>query len=390
MSTIIKRLLKNDEKWCTTMGFKNPYIDPFKYHLFGSIPVYDNQAYIKYPKYNYVYDKLWIAQSQKLASGKLENLLKSKNSANYPIFIKPRWGHLSATSKNCFKVKDSEELSQYKNYEHMMWSEFIDGREGMTDFIVLNGNILHQITYKYSDEQHGFTDSWKYISSETPAPEKIKNWVLKNLGNFTGVVNVQYRNNKIIEVGLRLARSGAYIIVAQNPHLLQNIYNVVDKNFWDFGSQQHLKFDPYYAFKCVVNIPIVYLWPQYLLDKLVTADKGFYEYYFEPLGGDGTVFLQFMHSNFEEGMKLKNKLELLFTITQFIVILSMLIIVALLLSKKKYKYYVITGIILLYLTRFLNPHASSYNLYKSQKQSLFGGGPNMAPEEDSIIDNMLS
>ncbi len=386
---LIKLLLKNDEKWCTAMGFQNPYIDPFKYHLFGSIPVYDSQAYSKYPKHNYVYDKLWVAQNQNLASGKLENLIKNnKSSIKYPIFIKPRWGHLSATSKNCFKIKNYDELQKYKNFEHMMWSEFIDGREGMTDFIVLNGNILHQITYKYSDEQHGFTDSWKYISPDTPAPPKIKNWVLKNLNNFTGVVNVQYRNNKIIEVGLRLARSGAYIIVAQNPHLLQNIYNVVDKNFWDFGSQQHLSFDPYYAFKCVINIPIVYVWPQYLLDKLVTIDKGFYEYYFEPLGGEGSVFLQFMHSNFEEGMKLKKRLELLFTITQFIVIVAMLVSVAFLFSKSKYKYFFAIGLVLLYFTRFLNPHSVSYNLYKSQKQSIFGGGPNKAPEEEIFNEIM--
>ena len=86
----------------------------------------------------------------------------------------------------------------------MMWSDFVDGREGMTDFIILNGNILHQITYIYSDKQHGFTDSWKYISSKTPAPTKIKNWVQKNLDNFTGVVNVQYRNNTIIEVHIIL------------------------------------------------------------------------------------------------------------------------------------------------------------------------------------------
>jgi len=378
---LIKKILNRDEKWCKSMGFVNPYIDPFKYHLHGSVPVYDGEAYKKYPKHNFVYDKLWIAKSQNLKCGTLENLIENPEKAEYPIFIKPRWGHLSATSKNCFKVKNYNQLSKYKNFDHMMWSDFVDGREGMTDFIILNGNILHQITYIYSDKQHGFTDSWKYISSKTPAPTKIKNWVQKNLDNFTGVVNVQYRNNTIIEVGLRLARSGAYIVVAQNPAILRNIYNVVDKNFWDFNLQQQLDFEPYYAFKCVINIPILYLWPQYVLDLLVKVDKKFYEYYFEPLGGDGMVFLQFMHSNFDEGMKLKKKIELLFTITQFIFIILFTLLISVIFTKKKIKYVLLIFIILLYLTRFLNPHAVSYNLYKSQKQSLFGGGPNKSPDD---------
>ncbi len=379
---LITKLLRSDEKWCKTMGFVNPYIDPFKYHLYGSVPVYDGEAYKMYPQHNFVYDKLWIAKSQKLKCGTLENLFENKNNIKFPVFIKPRWGHLSATSKNCFKIKNAKQLNNYNNFKHMMWSDFIDGREGMTDFIVLNGNILHQITYIYSDEQLGFADTWKYISSKTPAPTKIKNWVQTNLSNFTGVVNVQYRNNTIIEVGLRLARSGAYIVAAQNPAILTNISNVVDKNFWDFSLQQQLDFQPFYAFKCAINIPILYLWPQYVLDILLkNVDKKFYEYYFEPLGGDGMVFLQFMHSDFDEGMRLKKKIELLFTITQFIVLISLVVLISVMFTKKKIKYVIIMFLVLLYLTRFLNPHAVSYNLYKSQKQSVFGGGPNKSPDD---------
>ena len=40
-----------------------------------------------------------------------------------------------------------------------MWSEFIDGTEGMTDYITVNGRIVWQLTYIYSDEQQGFADT---------------------------------------------------------------------------------------------------------------------------------------------------------------------------------------------------------------------------------------
>ena len=61
--------------------------------------------------------------------------LKENRNVKMPIFIKPRWGHLSASSKNCFKIKSWEELEQYRHIPDMMWSEFIDATEQMTDYI---------------------------------------------------------------------------------------------------------------------------------------------------------------------------------------------------------------------------------------------------------------
>ena len=59
--------------------------------------------------------------------------------------------------------------------------------------------------------KHGINpDEYKYISSTSPAPKIITDWVRNHLRDYTGIVNVQYRNDTIIEVGLRLARSGAY------------------------------------------------------------------------------------------------------------------------------------------------------------------------------------
>ena len=33
-----------------------------------------------------------------------------------------------------------------------MWSEFIDAKEQMTDYFLINGQIVHQITYIYLDQ----------------------------------------------------------------------------------------------------------------------------------------------------------------------------------------------------------------------------------------------
>ena len=372
----MKSILKFEEPWCRLMGYFNPYLDPFEHHMTSSIPSFDGPAYEKYPMHNFVYDKLWVAQTQGLKCGNLSELQEDAGSVIFPIFIKPRWGHLSASSKNCFRISSASDLEKYISYKDMMWSEFIDGTEGMTDFIILKGSIVHQVTYVYSDEQQGFSEEWKLISSDSEPPQNIVDWVKDHMRGFTGVVNVQYRKNKIIEVSLRLARGGAYIVSAKNPDLLQNIRNVVEKNFWDFSLQNKMGFEPYYTFKCFTNFPIVYLFPQHVLDFIVRtqANRPFYEYYFEPVGKKGMVFLQFMHDDLEEGLKIKRRIEALFIMAQFVMYILLVSVLVVLFSKWNFKYYYVAIVVAVLLTRYLNPMVANYSLYKGQKQQTFGGG----------------
>ncbi len=208
--------------------------------------------------------------------------------------------------------------------------------------------------------------------------------------NFTGIVNVQYRNNKIIEISLRLARGGAYIISTDNKALITNINNVFTKGSWDFSLQDKMKFKPFYVFKCFTTIPIIYLFPQYVIDHVIQnkTKLPFYEYYFEPAGKEGMVFLQFMDTDLERGMKTKQSIEKMFNAAQIIIYL--LIVFAFLFlfinfinfKNFKNKYYFIFVVLLLFLTRFLNPIVINYNLYKAQKQMLFGGGPDKSTQQD--------
>ena len=41
--------------------------------------------------------------------GKIDDLVENPDEISklpFPIFIKPRWGHKSASSKGCYKIKD--------------------------------------------------------------------------------------------------------------------------------------------------------------------------------------------------------------------------------------------------------------------------------------------
>lgn len=382
---IFKKIIKYEDPWCKKMGYFNPYIDGFNTHLTNKMPFFDKGCYKRYPRHRFVYDKLWIVKSQGLAGGRLEKLAGKQNQINYPIFIKPRWGHLSASSKNCFKINSAEELVQYIHYPNMIWSEFIDAKEGMTDYVLLNGRIVHQITYVYSEKQNGFSDDWKYISPESTPPTIITEWVNQHMTEFTGIVNVQYRDTKIIEVGLRLARGGAYLVSTENQALINNINNIFIKKEWNYNLVSEMKFKPFYVFKCFTTIPIIFLFPQKLVDWYIRREikRPFYEYYFEPTGASGMVFFQFMDDDFLHGMQVKKNIEQLFNIAQIIMYgLILLSILLVSFSKWNYRYIFLLTVVLIFLIRLFNPITVNYNLYKAQKQTIFGGGPTKTVEDE--------
>lgn len=367
------------------MGYFNPYIDPFTTHLSNNMPFFDKGCYERYPKYKFVYDKLWVIKSQGLPGGRLEKLKGKEETVTYPIFIKPRWGHLSASSKNCFKISSADELAKYIHYEKMMWSEFIDANEGMTDYVMLNGTIVHHITHIYSDKQNGFSDDWKYVSPDSTPPHNITEWVNHHMKGFTGVVNTQYRDNKLIEVGLRFARGGAYLVSTANAPLINNINSIFDTQTWKPNLEKEMRFKPFYGFKCYTTIPIIYLFPQKLVDLFIRqhTPRPFYEYYFEPTGSSGMVFFQFMDDNFERGMETKKTIEKIFTGAQIVMYVLLLIMLYVLFNTTStYKTAITVTILLLWLTRCLNPITANYNLYKGQKQLLFSDGPTKDTEDD--------
>lgn len=369
---ILDFLLKNDEAWCNALGIFNPYIDPFEYNWSKNVPMYDILAYEKYPKYNFVYDKLWVAKSCGLNSGELKNL--HKKDVEYPIFIKPRWGHKTASSKGCFKIKSYEEVIPYLNNDDMMWSEFIDAKEGMTDFILHNGEIKWQMTLVYSDTQKGFIDDWKSIDMKHQPPEKVVSWVNEHLKGFSGIVNMQYRSDKVIEASLRPARGGSYLKSCNNENIVKNINNIIDYNIWDETIEEHMKYEPFYSFKCYTKAPIIYLLPQHLIDLImyISGSKEFYEYYFEPSGKSGMVFFQFYHSDYSKGQFTKSILENIIFALQYIFILLFIILIYFMYLGRYFKDYkfLFYITIILFSSQIINPITTFYSKFKAQKQQL--------------------
>tara|TARA_Y100000389_G_scaffold50588_1_gene46281 strand:+ start:453 stop:1514 length:1062 start_codon:yes stop_codon:yes gene_type:complete len=333
----------------------------------------DVRAYKMLPHLRHVYDKLWVAQSQGLPSGALEDVKGIMSSIKYPIFIKPRYGHLTACSRNCHKISNSRELKPYLAYQDMMWSSYIEGGEGMTDYIMLNGTIVNQLTYTYSPETRGNVEVWKLISSTTPDNPEVTTWVRNHIRSHTGFVNVQYRDGNIIEVGLRPARAGAYHILADNPSISKNIYNLFHNGRWE--EELDMGFQPYYSFKCLCRTPILTLLPIDLVKAICSKYKGImvYEYYFEPVHGQGTVFIHIAHKEKEVGDAARKTIENWFEATQVIVMVLLVSIVVAIVARCAGITAALVGILLVMLLgRFINPLVVQIQLWKAQKESWMG------------------
>ena len=389
IDNLFKKAVKYEIEWCKFFKIRNPYVDNFNVHFSRKMPLFDGPAYRKYPQFRHVYDKLWVTKSQQKKSGTLDDILNSNKNIQFPIFIKPRYGHKSASSKGCYKIKNISELKKHTKKTDVMWSEFYKGNETMTDFVLVNGKISYQLTYIYSKAINGFTDEWKYISPDNKPPDEIVRWVNKHMKNFTGICNVQYRRDSIIEVSLRPARGGAYLQSTENELIIKNINNVIEKNVWVYLPKEKLDFKPYYSFKCFIKYPIVYLLPQHSIDLLMYSmgAKSFYEYYFEPVGNDGAVFFQFLHNDFKSGLQLKYILETLFILLQLLFVFLFIIPFVLIFYFKKPSLGIILLIIvtLLFLTKYINPLNSQHRLWKLHKQQL-----GLDKDEDSDELNEIS
>jgi len=96
----------------------------------------------------------------------------------------------------------------------------------------------------------------------------------------------------------------------------------------------------------------------------------FYEYYFEPGGKNGMVVIQFMHKNFEQGMKAKKHFETMINMAQYTFIFLFIISLIIFSINKTIGLVMIITVGMLFNTRFLNPIGAQLTHWKATKQLL--------------------
>lgn len=176
---------------------KNLNIMTYKKHKLKSdiynknIPVNDIQAYKYYPKYNFIYNKLFIAKSQNLNCG--------TSNPNIPSIVRPIINLYGMGSGVYFLDHKSKNLNiPNKNF----WCEILKGEHISIDIFKNSYGIQDSISFKGISNDDQTFDYWEYI--DFIIPNNIKNWINFHLYNFIGIINIELIGDKIIECHLRM------------------------------------------------------------------------------------------------------------------------------------------------------------------------------------------
>lgn len=307
----------------------------------------DKEAYKVYPKFNFVYDKYFVAKSQGLKCG-----FMNQKPKNYPVFIKPRIG-LGGGNKDCFKIRNIEEFNEFEQREDMFWCEYIDGQEASSDFVIKNGNVLYELNYKIDKKPGTIIGVKTIVSNENKCPFSVKQWIRKYLGGFSGPCNIQYIDDKIIEVGLRFDEGGNYLQWTNNTVIIKRINKFIDEGKWIPLTEFEKQFQTYYLYRCFKEYPIIYFLPAPLVIFIMEI-YGIENYNFY-IDNDkkGITFLGIATTDDEKGKRAKNIVELLMTLMNYLLFILIFInILFFIFGKPNYNLIILTT--LLFFTRFLN------------------------------------
>ena len=163
------------------------------------IPTDDMLAYQLYPNHSWIYNKLLICKTQGLEHGP-HGVMPSK----FPVFSKPIY-NLRGMGAGIRVIHNLDELEHHCIPGHM-WMPLLEGEHVSSDVAIINGEPVwwrHTIGKPLGD---GTFDYWTILAEPRPEIEGYcGRWLQDNLRGYTGIINLETIDGKIIECHLRLS-----------------------------------------------------------------------------------------------------------------------------------------------------------------------------------------
>ena len=163
------------------------------------IPTEDGDAYLWYPGYKWVYNKLYVAETQDIECGP-----HGIEPPEFPIFSKPIYNMRGmGAGSRVFRT-----LKEYKHGQRPghMWMALLDGEHVSTDVAVLDGKPVWWRHATGVPLEGGMFDQWVVWAERRPELEGFcGKWIGSNLSGYTGMVNLETIGGSIIEAHLRFA-----------------------------------------------------------------------------------------------------------------------------------------------------------------------------------------
>jgi len=181
--------------------------DPWRLQYFEGIPcppsvtisTEDSDSYLLYPKHRWIYHKLLVAESQGLRCGP-----HGVAPDDYPVFSKPAI-NLKGMGVGSCALHSAEEYQHHYSPGHM-WMELLTGEHVSTDVAILLG---HPVWWRHTRGISGAAGTFDYWIVESELrPDLVRGvgrWIEQFLSDYTGMLNVETINGKIIEGHLRFA-----------------------------------------------------------------------------------------------------------------------------------------------------------------------------------------
>lgn len=193
------------------------------------IPTTDEGAWEYFSKFRWVYNKLDIAISQGIKCAPM-----GIAPEQYPVFMKPII-NLHGMGVGSKILSTEEEYDKEKHKSGNFWMEFFNGEHLSHDLVVNNGKILFHLVFKGWPLEKGMFDYWETIEAPKQVVSYLASWIEKNLKDYTGCLNIETINGKIIECHLRIGD----IDKLCNFKLMQAIVDIYSGKNWNFNEKIH-------------------------------------------------------------------------------------------------------------------------------------------------------
>jgi hypothetical protein len=273
------------------------------------IPKDDADAWIMYPKYNFLYNKMFICKFQDI---KFDPMPIYPNK--YPVVIKPII-NLMGMGLNAIKINNDKEFLKHIDNNHF-WSECFNGEHISWDIILRNGQIIFFTCFKgIKNKIFGAFNYWKLIKIKK-LPKIIIKLINIHLDGYTGCLNIETIGNKMIECHLRIGDAD------QLPKEYIRLFylNYIDKNINIKDELSKLEFK-----NDIFMIPVwqkineyhdlnkIYEYLQKTWENKIIANNQIQLYYFDKPGHAYPSNLKrwflFVVHDYKKGYKLKKIIE---------------------------------------------------------------------------------
>jgi hypothetical protein len=183
------------------------YRDPWRRQFFDHVscpegvvvPLKDYDAYESYPEFRWAYNKLLIAEKQ--------GLLCAPHGVvppHFPVFSKPIY-NLNTMGADSRVLHNRAEYDEHRTAGHM-WSELLVGEHISTDVLVLSGTVVWHSHTRGHPLAEGTFDRWDVnVQCSEKLLLYLNSFVRQNFSNYSGSMNLETINGRIIETHLRFA-----------------------------------------------------------------------------------------------------------------------------------------------------------------------------------------